>query len=213
MRLIRRLFRGLWHEVREWGGAVLRNIPGRTGVLLRRAVLRCGLNRVGPALYCEPGVIVRGCRSIVFGDSVRLHRDCKVYAENGACRIGNRTGVGISSMIDANDGGEILIGNDVLIATNVVIRASNHEFRDLSRPIRAQGHTGGTIVIGDDVWIGANAVVVPGVTIGDHAIVAAGAVVTRDVAPWAIVAGVPAMPIGSRRPAQARGEGGAVVRH
>jgi acetyltransferase-like isoleucine patch superfamily enzyme len=62
-----------------------------------------------------------------------------------------------------------------------------------------QDHTGGTIEIGDDVWIGANAVIVPDVKIGSHAIIAAGAVVTRDVPEYAIAAGVPARTIGDRR--------------
>lgn len=57
---------------------------------------------------------------------------------------------------------------------------------------------GGRIVIGNDVWLGANVVVVANVSIGDHAIVGAGAVVTRDVEPWTIVGGVPARPIGKR---------------
>ena len=64
---------------------------------------------------------------------------------------------------------------------------------------RAARGAGVKPIIGADVWIGANAGVTDGVTIGDHAVVAMGAVVTRDVPPWAIVAGVPARPIGDRR--------------
>jgi galactoside O-acetyltransferase len=114
------------------------------------------------------------------------------------CRIGSRVALGINSMIDANDGGEIIIGSDVLIAAGSVLRASNHEFRDPTIAIAKQGHRPGKIVIGDDVWIGANCVVVPDVVIGDHSIVAAGAVVTKDVPPWAIVGGVPAQVIRER---------------
>ncbi|MCC6710507.1 MAG: hypothetical protein IT492_23345 [Gammaproteobacteria bacterium] len=61
-----------------------------------------------------------------------------------------------------------------------------------------KSHKTADIVIGNDVFIGAAAVVLPGVTIGDHAVVAAGAVVVRDVAPGAIVGGVPARSIGNR---------------
>jgi acetyltransferase-like isoleucine patch superfamily enzyme len=67
------------------------------------------------------------------------------------------------------------------------------------RLIREQPVCSRGITIGKDVWIGARAGITDGVTIGDHAVVAMGAVVTRDVEPWQIVAGVPARPIGDRR--------------
>lgn len=57
---------------------------------------------------------------------------------------------------------------------------------------------GGEVVIGDRVWIAYRAVIMPGVTLGEGAVVAAGAVVTQDVAPYTIVGGVPARPIGTR---------------
>jgi galactoside O-acetyltransferase len=96
-------------------------------------------------------------------------------------------------------GGRIVIGNDVMIGPNAVLRASNHGAERIDVPMWNQPHTGGTIEIGDDVWIGANVVVVPNVKIGSHAIVAAGAVVTRDVPDYALAAGVPARVIGDRR--------------
>lgn len=88
--------------------------------------------------------------------------------------------------------GQVRCGNGVRIASHVSIVGFNHGFEDPDSPIHAQGLTSVGIEIGDDVWIGANAVVVDGVNIGRGAVIAAGAVVTRDVPPLAIVAGVPA---------------------
>ena len=89
------------------------------------------------------------------------------------------------------DQGGIFIGDRVLIGHNVVLATLNH---DLDPAKRANLHPA-PIRIGNDVWIGSNATVLPGVTIGDGAIVAAGAVVTKDVAPLTVVAGVPAREI------------------
>ena len=80
-----------------------------------------------------------------------------------------------------------------------VLRAANHCFDSLEKPIMLQGHLYGEIVIEDDVWIAANCTITPGTRIGHGAVVGAGAVVTRDVEPYAIVGGVPARVIGSRR--------------
>jgi acetyltransferase-like isoleucine patch superfamily enzyme len=81
----------------------------------------------------------------------------------------------------------IAIGHDATIAENVTIRDSdNHVIRGSSRPETAP------VIIGDHVWIGMNALILKGVTIGDGAVVAAGAVVTKDVPPSSLVAGVPA---------------------
>ena len=70
--------------------------------------------------------------------------------------------------------------------------ALNHNFADTTKRIDEQGISTKPVVIGDDVWIGANAVILPGVTIGRHCVVAAGAVVTKDVPDNTVVAGVPA---------------------
>ena len=67
-----------------------------------------------------------------------------------------------------------------------------HNYEKIDIPIHAQGEEFDPIDIGDDVWIGINVIVLAGVSIGDHAIIAAGAVVTKDVPMYAIVAGVPA---------------------
>ena len=86
------------------------------------------------------------------------------------------------------DQGGITIGDDTLIGHNVVLATLNHGFE----PARRKDLLPAPIVIGRKVWIGSNATVLPGVTIGDRSIVAAGAVVNRDVPPDVIVGGVPA---------------------
>jgi len=102
--------------------------------------------------------------------------------------IGDRTLVGLSSVII----GPVRLGNDILIAQHVVLSALNHNYEDVSLPIKDQGVNMQEIVVEDEVWIGANAVVTAGTRIGKHAIVAGGSVVTKDVPPYTIVGGNPA---------------------
>jgi acetyltransferase-like isoleucine patch superfamily enzyme len=94
--------------------------------------------------------------------------------------------------------GKINIGKYCLIAPNVVIVGSNHNFDDKNELIRKQGVSSRGITIGDDVWIGANATITDGVNIGKGAIIAAGAVVTKNVEEYTIVGGVPAKFISKR---------------
>ena len=102
--------------------------------------------------------------------------------------IGDYTRIGIHCTVI----GPVIIGSHVNLAQGIVLTALNHNFQDTTQLIDEQGVSTQTVVIGDDVWIGANAVILPGVTIGRHAVVAAGAVVTKDVAPNTIVGGNPA---------------------
>lgn len=104
--------------------------------------------------------------------------------------VGHDTTIGIEEAVS--------IGHDCLIAEFVSIRDHDHEFGRPDIPVREQGARSAPVAIGRDVWIGSKATITAGVRIGDHAIVAAGAVVTRDVEPWTIVAGVPARMIGRR---------------
>jgi maltose O-acetyltransferase len=96
--------------------------------------------------------------------------------------------------------GDLKLGNDVMMGPDVVFISYNHEASDLTLPMRAQGATESRpIQVGDDVWIGMRAMIMPGVTIGSHAIVAGGSVVTKDVPEWAIVGGNPAKIIKYRK--------------
>jgi len=88
--------------------------------------------------------------------------------------------------------GPIQIGNDVRLAQNVVLSGLNHNYTEIDSPIHKQGVSTKQIVIEDESWIGANVVVVPGVTIGKHSIVAAGSVVTKNVPAYSVAGGNPA---------------------
>lgn len=101
-------------------------------------------------------------------------------------RVGER--VFVNSGCRFQDQGGITIGDDALIGHNVVIATLNH---DLDPGLRA-ATVPEPVIVGNRTWIGANATVLPGVTIGEGAVVAAGAAVTKDVAPRTVVGGVPA---------------------
>ena len=106
-----------------------------------------------------------------FGKNIHLGKNVFI---NSGCRF--------------QDQGGIYIGNNVLIGHNVVLATLNHE----ENPKKRGNLIPSPIKIADNVWIGSNATVLPGVTIGKNAIIAAGAVVTKDVGKNTVVAGVPA---------------------
>jgi acetyltransferase-like isoleucine patch superfamily enzyme len=116
---------------------------------------------------------------------------CCINNAVGDVTIGDHTRVGIHCTVI----GPVCIGNHVNLAQGITVTALNHNFADSNRKIDEQGISTKPVVIGDDVWIGANAVILPGVTIGRHVVVAAGAVVTKDVPDYSLVAGVPAKEI------------------
>ena len=102
--------------------------------------------------------------------------------------IGDHTRIGLHNTII----GPVEIGNNVNLAQGITVTALNHNFSDANKRIDEQGVSTNPVTIEDDVWVGANAVILPGVTIGEHCVVAAGAIVTKDVPPHSLVAGVPA---------------------
>ncbi len=113
---------------------------------------------------------------------------CCINNAVGDVIIGDHTRIGIHCTII----GPVCIGSHVNLAQGITVTALNHNFEDITQRIDQQGITTKPIVIGDDVWIGANSVILPGVTLGSHVVVAAGAVVTKDVPDNCVVAGVPA---------------------
>lgn len=139
-------------------------------------------------LFAEPG------RTIRIGPSCAIAAD--VFA-HGPLELEAEVSLNARATLDGGAAG-ITIGRGTRIASGAAIYAFDHGMAPdrtiRSQPVRSRG-----IRIGADVWIGANACITDGVTVGDHAVVAMGAVVTSDVPPWAIVGGVPARIIGDRR--------------
>lgn len=113
---------------------------------------------------------------------------CTINNGVGKIYIGDNTRIGIGSVLI----GPVSIGDDVRLAQNVVVTALNHNYQDVSKPISEQGVNTEQVYIGDETWIGANAVILPGIFIGKHCIVAAGSIVTRNVPSFSVVAGNPA---------------------
>ena len=106
----------------------------------------------------------------------------------GEIIIGNHTRIGMGNTII----GPVMIGNNVILAQNVVISALNHNFKDVLTTINQQGVKTDQIIIENNVWIGANSTILAGVHIGEHVVVGAGSVVTKDIPPFNVVVGNPA---------------------
>ena len=102
--------------------------------------------------------------------------------------IGDHTRIGLHCTVI----GPVTIGSHVNLAQGITVTALNHNFEDAGLRIDEQGVSTKAVTIGDDVWIGTNAVILPGVNVGSHCVIAAGAVVTKDVPAHSLVAGVPA---------------------
>ncbi len=114
---------------------------------------------------------------IVIGDDCSINPFCVIYGH-----------------------GKLRIGNKVRIAAHTVIIPANHSFEDLEIPIMDQAESRKGITIEDDVWIGTGVRILDGVHIGKGAVVAAGSVVTKAVPDYAVVGGVPAKIIKTRKP-------------
>lgn len=112
--------------------------------------------------------------------------------QNSSLRVGKGTYIGELNNIRAG-GGSIIIGENCLISQQISIVATNHQIaRNELIKTQPWDETKNFVRIGNDVWVGAQSVILPGVTIGDGAVIGAGSVVTKDVEPYAIVAGIPA---------------------
>ena len=129
------------------------------------------------------------------GENCVIERDATIECI-GILDVGARSIFGHHCTLAAKE--SVVIGEDCLIAEMVSIRDHDHRFEDFEIPIREQGASCAPIRIGSNVWLAARVVVMKGVTIGDGAIVGAGAVVTRDIPSGAIAVGVPARVIKMR---------------
>lgn len=142
---------------------------------LKSFFLRSVGAKIGRRVVFYPGVWICTGRNLEIGDDVDLALDVLITTDGGV-KIGDRT----------------------LVGYRVQIISGNHVVPGQKGRIFNAGHVKKPVVIGSDVWIGANSIILPGVTIGEGSIVAAGSVVTRDIPPFVYAAGVPAKIIRER---------------
>ncbi len=146
-----------------------RHTNGKTGLALRYVFLKNCAASVGRNVSVQPGVYLLNCKNLHIGDNVSIHPMCYIDAA-----------------------GSVIIGNDVSIAHNCSILSTNHDWTDTSVPIKYNPVTFGEVIINDDVWVACGVRILAGITIGQRSIVAAGAVVNKDIEEGTLVGGVPA---------------------
>ena len=130
------------------------------------------------------------------GININVEHNARFHS-GASIAIGDNSGIGINCRIPSN----LSVGKNVMMGPDVVILAKNHNFSDITIPMIQQGYSEAEkVIIKDNVWIGARAIILPGISIGTGSIVGAGAIVTKDVPPSAIVGGNPAKIIKFRSP-------------
>lgn len=142
---------------------------GKVAVLLRYCLVIKRLERGGRNIYFGSNVVLKSHEKMRLGDNLSIHDFCYIDAAGG-----------------------LSIGRNVSIAHGASILTFNHTWNDESLPIKYNPVEFSEVVIEDDVWIGCGVRVMPGVKIGSRSVIAAGAVVTKDVPAGCIVGGVPA---------------------
>jgi len=187
---------------------------------LRRAYftrVRWHLGSAGRGIEFGQGVRLKCVRRIFLQDYVRLLTGCELDAGKGKISIGMGSAICRYAIIEALEGeihigrntligdfcnlygqGGLKIGDNVQIASGCRLVPKTNRFDDRDKLILEQGYDRKGICIEDDVWLGANCVVLDGVTIGQGAVIGAGAVVTQSIPPYCVAVGVPARVIKQR---------------
>lgn len=182
------------HASRNWAKVLTTMGPSlrwHTARAVSRAIYRHAFGALGEGSVVVAPRKIQGPENIRIGRSVAVYEGAWLAVEassGGRLDIGDNTYLGHDCHIHAID--PISVGRNCVLADGVYIGSADHDRID-----RKLAHGTGPIVVGDDVFIGQRAVVLGGVTIGDGATIGAHAVVTQDVAPKAVVAGVPARPL------------------
>lgn len=160
---------------------IFKHLPATNSRLPFRKFIRWSRSKISSYIIDECGKNVNIEKGANFGTGVGI-------------KIGDNSGLGVNCRV----GRGTSIGNNVMMGPDVVILTSNHKFERTDIPMREQGFENKPVIIGDDVWIGTRAIILPGVKIGNGVIVAAGAVVTKEVPDYTVVGGCPARIIKKR---------------
>jgi len=166
-------------------------------VMMRRVIMRAMCKSVGNDLQMGPNVVLKHPETMEFGNCVFVGAQAMIQGRfNGSCKIGNHVWIGPQAYFDARD---LVLEDYVGWGPGAKVLGSSHTGIPITEPIIATDLVIKPVVVGVGADIGMNASILPGVRVGAHAIVGAGAVVTHDVPDYAIVAGVPARVIRDRR--------------
>jgi len=166
------------------------SIRWHIGRICSKSIYRYGFGAWGPGSTLVRPLRLRGVKRIFVGANCAIYEDAWLECgPGGRLDIGDRAYLGHRCHLHAL--GQVIIGPDCMFADDVLVSDGRHDF-DGTWP----GVEAGNIEIGARVWLGQRVCVLPGVTIGEGAVVGAGSVVTHDVAPGELVAGVPARPLG-----------------
>ncbi|OAO24847.1 MULTISPECIES: acyltransferase [Mammaliicoccus] len=142
---------------------------------LKEIYLKLWGNKVGKDNVFYPGIFIMPPKNMKLGSNIDFAKDVLITTKGG-----------------------IEIGDRVLIGYSSKILTSNHKIPSNRKRIFTSGHTNSKVIIESDVWIGSNVIILPGVSIGEGSVIAAGSVVTKDVESYSIYAGVPAKKIKDR---------------
>jgi acetyltransferase-like isoleucine patch superfamily enzyme len=158
--------------------------------LMRRVLLRAICRSAGDGLQIGPDVVLKHPETLEFGDCVFIGAQAMIQGRfDGTCRIGNHVWIGPQAYFDARN---LVLEDYVGWGPGAKVLGSTHTGQPCDVPIIKTGLVIKPVVIGFGADIGMNASILPGVRVGQQAIVGAGAVVTQDVPDYAVVAGVPA---------------------
>lgn len=160
------MLRKIRYEAIMWINHFLKFIPGYIGCYVRRTLL---------PIKSSPNVLI--------WDNVQIDSPSKLI-------IGRNSSINRGCII--NCAGWVEIGQDVLIGPNTIIYSQNHNFADNKKLINEQGYEIKKVTIRNNVWIGANVIILPGVTIEDNVVVAAGSIVTKNLEKNYLYIGSPA---------------------
>jgi acetyltransferase-like isoleucine patch superfamily enzyme len=173
------------------------HMDGLTAIENNVRLRYASLIHLARGVYLDQGVYLHACpHGIDIGENSIVMHGAVLHVYNfrdlprAGIKIGRDSLIGEYTVIRGQGG--VTIGDRVYTSPFTQILAVNHVYDDPGRPFVEQGITAEGITIDNDVWLGAGAIITDGVCVGHHSIVAAGAVVTKDVDPYTVVGGVPA---------------------
>ena len=172
---------------------------GRNSRIHREANIHAGKDTMislGENCAILTHAVLRNGKAVEMGNGSSISSYCNIFPResgyDGRFQMGEGSNIGDYSIIDTSD--DVIIGNQVAIGPNTIIYTHDHNYNSDSFAAWKGGVHTGKVIVEDGAWVGARVILLPGVTIGRRAIVAAGSVVTKDVVTGDIVGGVPARP-------------------